>query len=166
MPRTPVKRSGTAPPAATRWLDDQEEATWRALAMVLFKLPWALECQLKRDAGLSFIEYHALARLSEFPDDTLRMSALAELTHASLSRLSHLIQRLESRGLVRREPDPTDGRYTNAILTKSGYATLVESAPAHVANVRTLVVDAFNTAELRQLRQASERLLARLDAVS
>lgn len=73
--------------------------------MALVKLPWALECQLKRDAGLSFIEYHALARLSEDPDHTLRMSVLAELTPASLSRLSHLIQRLESRGLV-----PSRGR--------------------------------------------------------
>jgi DNA-binding MarR family transcriptional regulator len=102
------------------WLDTEEERTWRALASVLVKLPWALECQLQRDAGLSFIEYHALARLSEDPEHTLRMSVLAELTNASLSRLSHLIKRLEARGLVRREADPTDGRFTNAILTKSG----------------------------------------------
>ena len=96
----------------------------------MVKLPWALECQLQRDAGLSFIEYHVLARLSENPDHTLRMSVLAELTHASLSRLSHLVKRLELRGLVRREPDPTDGRYTNAILTR-GRAT-----PSHRQRAR------------------------------
>ena len=127
MPRTAAKRSDPAAPATTRWLNGQEEATWRALASVLVKLPWALECQLKRDAGLSFIEYHALARLSEDPNHTLRMSVLAELTHASLSRLSHLIKRLECRGLVRREADPTDGRLTNAILTDEGHARLVAS---------------------------------------
>src|SRR5438445_7468335 len=114
----PRKTKQLTPPDATRWLSSEEEAAWRAIAQVMVKLPWALECQLKRDAGLSFIEYHALARLSEDPDHTLRMSVLAELTHASLSRLSHLIQRLESRGLVRREADPTDGRLTNAILTE------------------------------------------------
>ena len=166
MPHTAAERSGSSPAAATRWLDASEDAAWRALAMVLVKLPWALECQLKRDAGLSFIEYHALARLSEDPNHTLRMSVLAELTHASLSRLSHLIKRLECRGLVRREADPTDGRLTNAILTESGYATLVASAPAHVANVRALVIDCFSAAELRQLRDASERLLAGLGTVS
>jgi DNA-binding MarR family transcriptional regulator len=168
MPRTNAKPSGNASSATTntRWLDAEEEATWRALASVLVKLPWALECQMQRDADLSFIEYHALARLSEDPDHTLRMSVLAELTHASLSRLSHLIRRLESRGLVRREADPTDGRFTNAILTKSGYAQLVASAPAHVATVRALVIDCFSTPELRQLRDASERLLARLETVS
>jgi len=37
------------------------------------------------------------------------MSVLAEVTNASLSRLSHLVKRLEKRGLVRREPDPRTG---------------------------------------------------------
>jgi DNA-binding MarR family transcriptional regulator len=166
MRRTTAERSAKATPATTRWLNRPEEAAWRALAAVLVKLPWALECQLQRDADLSFIEYHALARLSEDPEHTLRMSVLAELTNASLSRLSHLIKRLEARGLVRREADPTDGRFTNAILTKSGYAKLVASAPAHVAAVRSLVIDVFGAAELRQLRDASERLLARLETVS
>jgi DNA-binding MarR family transcriptional regulator len=128
------------------------------------KLPWALECQLERDSDLSFIEYHTLARLSEDPNHTLRMSELAELTHASLSRLSHLVKRLESRDLVRREPDPADGRFTNAILTDTGYAKLVASAPAHVETVRSMVIDEFSAAELRQLRDSAERLLARIEA--
>jgi DNA-binding MarR family transcriptional regulator len=166
MPPTRTKRSTKPSSRTARWLNDEEEAAWRALAKVMVTLPWALECQLQRDAGLSFIEYHTLARLSEDPNHTLRMSDLAELTHASLSRLSHLVKRLESRGFVRREPDPTDGRFTNAILTKTGYAKLVEDAPAHVAAVRALVIDAFSTDELRQLREASERLLERIEMSS
>jgi DNA-binding MarR family transcriptional regulator len=158
-----TRRSRKIASQDTRWLDDKQEAAWRAMATVMVKLPWALECQLQRDAGLSFIEYHALARLSEDPDHTVRMSELAVLTNASLSRLSHLVKRLESRGLVRREPDPTDGRFTNAILTRAGYAKLVASAPAHVGTVRSLVIDAFSAAELQQLREASERLLARIE---
>ena len=43
------------------------------------------------------------------------------------------------------------------------YARLVASAPGHVENVRALVIDAFSAAELRQLREASERILARID---
>jgi DNA-binding MarR family transcriptional regulator len=163
MARATAKRSAKTAYRTTRWLDNDEEAAWRALAEVMVRLPWALECQLQRDAGLSFIEYHALARLSEEPTHTLRMSELAGLTNASLSRLSHLVKRLETRGLVRREPDPTNGRFTNAILTKLGYAKLVASAPAHVDTVRSLVIDAFSAAELRQLRKAAERLLARIE---
>ena len=102
-----------------RWLTSEQELAWRSVANLVHKLRWALECQLERDSGLSFIEYHALARLSEEPDHRLRMSDLAAVTNASLSRLSHLVKRLESWGFVRREPDPTDGRYTIAILTES-----------------------------------------------
>jgi DNA-binding MarR family transcriptional regulator len=164
MPPTDGKQPQEAPSSETRWLSQDEEAAWRALASVIVTLPWALECQLERDAGLSFLEYYVLARLSEEPDHTLRMSTLAELTHASLSRLSHLAKRLEVRGLVRREPDPTDGRFTHAILTEAGYAKLVASAPAHVATVRALVMDAFSPAELQQLHNASRQLLSRIAA--
>src|SRR3954470_1970346 len=129
---------------AARWLSAEEEAAWRAIANVMVRLPWSLECQLQRDSGLSFIEYHALAMLSEHPDHTLRMSELAVLTNASLSRLSHLVKRLEARGLIRREADPSDGRYTNAIMTKAGHALLVKAAPGHVQTVRRLVIDAVS----------------------
>ena len=114
-------------------------------------------------SGSKASRYHAMAMLSEPPDHTRRMSELAALTNASLSRLSHLVKRMEKRGFIRREPDPTDGRYTNAILTPKGYKKLVASAPAHVEAVRSLVVDPLTRSELRQLRDLSERILARID---
>jgi len=146
-----------------RWLTNDQELAWRSLASMMHKLDWALEFQLERDAGLSFIEYHALARLSEDPRRRLRMSELAAVTNASLSRLSHLVKRLEARGYVRREPDRNDGRFTIAILTAAGYKKLVASAPGHVACVRELVVDEFSAAELAQLRRFCDRLVARVD---
>src|SRR5579864_351586 len=147
-----------------RWLSRDQERAWRALASVMYQLRSALECQLERDSDLSFIEYHALARLSEEPDHRLRMSALAVVTNASLSRLSHLVKRLEGWGYVRREPDPTGGRFTIAALTDAGYSKLVASAPAHVAAVRQLVIDEFSAAELAQLRTMCERIAARVEA--
>jgi DNA-binding MarR family transcriptional regulator len=162
MASTRTRTAAAAEPP--RWLDDEQQKSWRAFNGAMHKLRWALECQLQHDAGLSFIEYHALAWLSENPGHRLRMSELAEVTNASLSRLSHLITRLERRGLVRREPDPTDGRYTNAILTPAGLRLLVASAPGHVAKVRELVIDALSPAELRHLRTASERILERIEA--
>jgi DNA-binding MarR family transcriptional regulator len=147
-----------------KWLTRDQELAWRSVASMIHKLRWSLECQLERDAGLSFVEYHALARLSEEPDRRLRMSDLAVLTNASLSRLSHLVKRLESWGFVRREPDPTDGRFTIAILTNGGYKKLVASAPAHVACVRELVIDEFSRSELAELAATCERIMARIDA--
>jgi DNA-binding MarR family transcriptional regulator len=161
----PTSSKGPAKAAAraTRWLDKDEEAAWRAFHAVVIKLPWTLERQLQRDADLSLIEYYTLARLSEGTQHTQRMSVLAELTDASLSRLSHLVTRLEARGYVRREPDPDDGRFTNAIMTKAGYAKLVASAPAHVEAVRDLVIDVLSPAELRRLRDMSQRLLTQVE---
>jgi DNA-binding MarR family transcriptional regulator len=149
---------------STRWLTGDEEKAWRSLATIMHSLRWAFECQLERDSDLSFIEYHALARLSEEPNHTLRMSELAAVTNASLSRLSHLVKRLESWGYVRRETDPTDGRFTNAILTEDGYTKLVASAPSHVACVRQLVIDHFSPAELKRLAAYADRIVAHVDA--
>jgi DNA-binding MarR family transcriptional regulator len=73
--------------------------------------------------------------LSEAPERTLRMTALAQRTNATLPRLSHVVRRLEERGLVERSSCPDDGRATNARLTSAGWATVV-TAPGHVATVR------------------------------
>ena len=160
MPGGAGSRTRKRPKA--RWLSADEEAVWRTIATTMTMLRWALECQLEHDSGLSFIEYHALARLSEEPHHTLRMGELAVATNGSLSRLSHLVNRLEKWGFGRREADPRDGRFTNAVLTKAGHAKLVASAPAHVEKVRSLVIDEFSPAEFRQLGEALQRVLARV----
>jgi DNA-binding MarR family transcriptional regulator len=151
------------PAGQARWLSPDELAAWRTFSRMMAKLQWELEGHLQRTACLSFVEYHTLAMLSERADHTLRMSELADLTNASLSRLSHLVKRLEQRGLVRREPDPDNGRFTNAILTEQGYATLVEAAPAHVAKVRELVIDAVTPVQLRHFAAGAERIIERID---
>jgi DNA-binding MarR family transcriptional regulator len=119
---------------------------------------------MQRDSGLSHFEYLVLAGLSEAPGRTRRMSELAALANGSLSRLSHVVKRLEARGWVRREACPSDGRYTNAVLTEQGWATVVAGAPGHVDAVRTLILDALTATELDQLGDMARRILDRLDA--
>ena len=70
-----------------------------------------------------------------------------------------LVQDLENRGLVRREPDPDDGRFTNAILTPDGYAELVKAAPGHVELVRQLVFDPLTETDRRALHRVMAKLL-------
>src|SRR5260221_6386996 len=103
-----ARRRTSATARQGRWLTGEEEQAWRAVASVMHKLGWALACQLERDCDLSFIEYHALARLSEEATLTLRMSELAMLSNSSLSRLSHLVTPLAKWVFVRRERHPTD----------------------------------------------------------
>ena len=148
---------------ASRWLDDDEQRAWRALVAVLLRLPVALERQLERDAGLTHFEYFVLALLSEAEARTLRLSHLAAQADASLSRLSHVVTRLERRGLVRREPCPEERRATNAVLTDAGWALVVASAPGHVAEVRRRVIDALGPREIAQLERICTRILAHVD---
>ncbi|MGD9985619.1 MarR family winged helix-turn-helix transcriptional regulator [Pseudonocardia sp.] len=150
-----------ARPAATpRWLTDAEQQAWIAVAQLVLQLPGALDAQLQRDSGVNLFEYLTLSRLSMAPDRLLRMSALAELTGGSLSRLSNVVKRLEQRGFVRREPDPADGRYTNAILTTEGWDKVVAAAPGHVEAVRHLVLDPLGPAQIAALGEIGEQLRA------
>ena len=145
------------------WLSPEQRQAWLSMVRVLTMLPAALDTQLERDAGLTFFEYHVLSMLSERTDRALRMSRLAQLTSASPSRLSNVAKRLEARGLLRREPDPDDGRATRAALTDAGMQAVVDAAPRHVAAVRALLIDALSASQLRELHAAQERILARLD---
>ncbi|WBB69980.1 MarR family transcriptional regulator [Micromonospora sp. WMMD812] len=150
-------------PQEPRWLDAEERETWLSLLSVLIRMPAALDAQLQRDAGISHFEYQVLAGLSESSGRTLRMSELAVLAEGSLSRLSQVVGRLERRGWVRRTPDPTDGRYTLAVLTDEGWAKVVETAPGHVAAVRHLVFDPLTKAQQRQLREIGNRVMRAVD---
>jgi DNA-binding MarR family transcriptional regulator len=147
----------------TRWLDPEERAAWLRLAAVMELLPGVLDAQLRRDAGLSHFDYFVLAMLSEAPTRTLRMTALAQRTSATLPRLSHVVHKLEGRGFVERFPCPEDGRATNARLTDAGWQLVVETAPGHVETVRHHVIDALSPAQVRQLTRIGDALLARLD---
>ena len=146
-----------------RWLDAEERAAWLRLIGVLGLLPSALDTQLIRDQGLTQFEYYCLAMLSEAPERTLRMTALAARTNATLPRLSRVISGLEQSGLVVRKPCPEDRRATNAVLTPAGWDKIVQAAPGHVAAVRELVIDALTPMQLAQLARICERLLTRLD---
>ena len=150
-------------PQEPRWLDLEESRSWRALVRVLVGLPAALDAQLRHDAGLSHYEYSVLALLSEAPDRTMRMSAVATLTEGSLPRLSQVVTRLEQRGWVRRTPDPTDGRYTLAILTDQGIVKVTEAAPGIVEEVRRLVLDPLTKTQTRQLGEICRRILHAID---
>ena len=152
--------------SAPRWLDTDERGAWLALNRMVTRLPAALDAQLERDAGLSYFEYLVLAILSEQPDRTLRMSELASATNASLSRLSHVAKRLESRHLLRRQPDPHEGRCTRAVLTDTGLDSVTAAAPAHVATVRALVIDALTPTQLRHLNLANHRIMNRIDSAA
>ncbi len=148
---------------SAQWLTADEESAWRRLVAVVELLPGVLDSQLRAEAGLTHFEYFVLAMLSEAPERTLRMTALAEQTNATLPRLSHVIRRLEGRDLVERFPCSQDGRATNSRLTSLGWDTVVAAAPGHVETVRRNVIAPLTSIQVEQLHDIAQAMLTQLD---
>ena len=155
--------AGTVRPVAARWLDDEQQRTWRAWLTVSELLPRVLDAQLQRDAGITHAAYVVLAMLSEAPGRSRRMSDLARRANQSQSRLSHTVARLEERGWVRRERSPEDGRGNVAVLTDEGWDVVRAVAPGHVDAVRTALFDPLTGEQTAALCEVLETVLDRLD---
>jgi DNA-binding MarR family transcriptional regulator len=151
-------------PAETEmWLDEEEQRAWRGVVKLYTKLPAALDGELQRTADLTLFEYEILAILSESDERRLQMSELAAEANSSLSRLSHVVTRMEKRNWVTREASPNNRRASQAVLTECGLAKVVDAAPGHVRAVRDLVVDAITPAQLRQLGAAGVKIGQRIE---
>jgi DNA-binding MarR family transcriptional regulator len=147
-----------------RWLSADERAAWLALLSTTTLLPGAVEAPLQQLAKLSLFDYNVLAMLSEAFDGTLPMSELAARTSASLSRLSHVVKKLEARGLVVRDAHPGDARVTAASITDAGLALVAEIAPRHVDTVRTLVFDQLDQQDVADLARIGRKIVRGMDA--
>jgi DNA-binding MarR family transcriptional regulator len=148
--------------ADIRWLDADEQQTWRSYLAASRLFFDRIERQLQQGAGLPHAYYEILVRLSEAPDRRLRMSELASTSLSSRSRLSHAVARMEEAGWVRRTQCPTDKRGQNAELTDAGFARLEAAAPGHVEEVRTLLFDVLTREQQHALREISDALVERL----
>lgn len=146
-----------------RWLNSDERRAWLAQLSINTLLPAALDTQLHGAGKLSLFDYNVLAMLSEAEDRFLPMSELAARTSASLSRLSHVVTKLQNRGWVERHQHPGDARVTTAHLTDDGMATIEQLAPGHVEAVRSLFLDALTEADVADLARIGEKVVARLD---
>lgn len=146
-----------------RWLDRDEQLTWRAFLSANQLLFDALERQLHQDSAMPHGYYEILVRLSEAPGHRLRMSELAEKSISSRSRVSHAARRLEEAGWLRREDCAEDRRGSWAVMTPEGYAALKAAAPGHVEAVRTHLFDQLTPEQVRQLRAISEAVVAHLE---
>jgi len=124
-----------------RRLDEIEMDAWRAFLAASTSVTARLNRELEAGCGISMHEYEILVRLSEAPDQTLRMSTLAEHVSHSRSRLTHTVRRLENVGYVERSSCDSDRRGVNCTLTQEGLDFLREAAPVHLDGVRRHVVD-------------------------
>ncbi|RDV45193.1 MarR family transcriptional regulator [Leifsonia sp. ku-ls] len=152
----------TQPETRSRLTPEQLEA-WAVVATLLERLPAALDAQLQRDSGLTHYEHGLLFALDSAPERTLRLSTLAGHANSTLSRLSRAITRLEAKGWVHRMVDPTDGRFTLAVLTDDGHDLVTRSTPAHHALVEELVFAPLTKEQVQQLTEIGRRIVTTID---
>ncbi|WP_243057890.1 MarR family winged helix-turn-helix transcriptional regulator [Nocardioides sp. SR21] len=148
----------------TRWLDEDEQNSWRALMIGMTLLLDRLDDDLHRSCNLSLVEYEILVRLSERDDRQMRMAQLADALAHSRSRVTHTVARMERSGLVERTSSPEDGRGVVATLTDAGYDLLIRMAPVHVGGVRKNLVDLVSPEDFRALGRVMDAVTDHLAA--
>jgi DNA-binding MarR family transcriptional regulator len=146
------------------WLDDREQASWRAFVISSRRLFALLDRELQQQTGLPMSYYEILMLLSEAPNRSMRMTELADATYSLPSRMSHAIGRLEKSGWVERRNCPSDRRGWFAVLTDTGFDALSAAAPLHAADVRRHLVDHLDDRDLDDMRRIFGRLRGHLDA--
>ncbi|WP_018219684.1 MarR family winged helix-turn-helix transcriptional regulator [Salinispora pacifica] len=148
----------TKPSTGTvRWLNPDQERAWRAF----LRITVAVQAGTARDLaaiGLSEPDYEVLSTLSERPGHTSTLGEQADKMGWSRSRLSRHATRMAARGLLKRTPDPNDGRGCFLVLTAQGLTALEDAAPAHVESVRRHFIDRLTPADLIAIEQIARRL--------
>ena len=151
------------PEVEPRWLNADQQRSWRALVLGYTLLIDRLDDDLRRHANLSLTEYEILVRLSE-RDGKLRMAQLADALAHSRSRVTHTIKRMENAKLVERLTSPDDGRGVIASLTDKGWQLLRDIAPLHVEGVRDHLVDLISDDDFATLGRAMDAVADHLIA--
>lgn len=147
----------------TRWLDADEQRTWRRYLRMQAELAARLARQLQADSNLSVADFEVLVYLTDVPEGRLRVTELARSLQWEKSRLSHHLSRMERRGLVVRENCPSDARGAFAVLTPEGRAAIEAAAPGHVETVRLLMFDGLTPEQVEALGTIADVVLGRIE---
>jgi DNA-binding MarR family transcriptional regulator len=146
-----------------RPLSPAEEDLWRAVMRIVKMLPRQLDSDLVRGTGLTASEYTTIMHLSEAPNRELRMAYLARATDLSASRITRLVDDLQSRGLVTKTVSSSDTRGNVARLTPAGMAKLKTAWPVHLASVRRHFMDCIDAATVELVARALAEVAARIE---
>jgi DNA-binding MarR family transcriptional regulator len=160
--------SNTDDDERTRWIEElpepdrfspEEFLAWRGLIRLRETVMREIDRRLRSEGLFSLADYGVLITLVTEPTLSLRMSELGVRRMLTPSGITRVVDRLEQRGLVQREADPTDGRAALASLTRPGLEALRRAQAVHHAVVRELYVGRLALPELEQLASLFERAL-------
>lgn len=139
-----------------RWSETSADA-WIGLLQTHRQITRELDAELESRHGLGLSGLELLGRLAASQDQRVRLSVLAEQVSLSLSRVSRIIDSLQSRGLVERQPCPSDARAINAWLTPVGLELARAAQATHFAGVQRRFFDQLSAEEVDALAEVFAR---------
>ena len=147
-----------------RWLDEREQAAWRAYLDMNAKLNARLNREMQEQCGISIADFSVLVQLSEHVDSRMRVLELARALGWEKSRLSHQLTRMQQRHLITRANCSEDRRGAWVELTPQGRETIEAAAPRHVESVRRYLFDELDDEQVRALEQIARTVTGLIEA--
>jgi DNA-binding MarR family transcriptional regulator len=147
-------------PDGLKYLSPVRAAAFLGLVRAGTVLADQLSRELETEHGLSLRDFEVLLFLAVFaPEGSLRMTQLTEHAPLSQSRVSRLVDQLETRGLVERSPDEQDRRGVAVSITPKGLEGFKAAQETHLAGLERLLFSHLGDSEIRQLAKITKKIV-------
>lgn len=133
-------------------------AAWAELSELVDQVRILLNRDLQAAAGLTLAENLVLCQVAMAPGGRHRMVDIASTLTIAKSAVTKTVDRLEERGLLRRERDPADRRAVYAALTPAGKKAFEVAQPAYLDSVERHFASHLTGTAMRQLHQLSNQV--------
>lgn len=139
-------------------LSREERLAWRALYEAQARILQRIDEDLHQAGVGSLSDYSVLFTLYEAPLRRVRLAELANAAFLSRSGLTRLVDRLETRGFLRREPCLEDRRGAFAVLTDEGIAELRRIWKVYAAGIARTFAAHLSANEIKAVGETFGRL--------
>jgi DNA-binding MarR family transcriptional regulator len=137
---------------------DLRQVVWADLLRVHARVRQAIDAELVAGKLLPLDWYDLLLTVARSPGQKLRLSELAERVFLSRSGLTRLVDRLESAGLLGREPCPDDRRGHFAVLLPPAHAAMRKTWPTYQRLIAEQVGRHMSDEEAKTLHHVFARI--------
>ncbi len=137
-----------------------ETGAWTGLVRAGQGVLDRIEAELKRNGLPALAWYDVLLELNREADGRLRLNELGGRVLLRKDNVTRLVDRLEARALVKREPCHEDARGAFAVITGEGRALVERMWPVYRDAVRTHFLGHFSEAEIARLAELMKRITA------
>ena len=140
-------------------LEQGRNVAWRTFLTAHAAAIDRIERDLAEEGLMPLSWYDVLLALYEAPERKLRMHELASAILVTRGGLTRLVARIEKAGLLRREPDPADGRGLYAVLTGEGLEAPRRTWPTYARGIAEHFGEHLEDEEVEVIDRALRRVL-------